>query len=69
LLLALRGILPERVAVFGDDVPDVGMFGTFGCSIAMVNAPAALKEAATYVTLSNDADGVAFALDEYLGIL
>ena len=29
----------------------------------------ALKEAATYVTRSNDEDGVAFALDEYLGVL
>ena len=68
-LLSLRGIVPEEVVVFGDDVPDLGMFGTFGCSVAMGNAKAALKEAATYVTRSNDEDGVAFALEKYLGIL
>jgi len=68
-LLSLRDIAPEEVVVFGDDMPDLGMFETFGCSVAMGNAKAALKETATYVTKNNDEDGVAFALKEYLGIL
>ncbi|MFC1715042.1 HAD-IIB family hydrolase [Candidatus Poribacteria bacterium] len=68
-LLSLRGISPEEVVVFGDDMPDLGMFRTFGCSVAMANAKEPLKEAATYVTRSNDEDGVAFALEKYLGIL
>lgn len=68
-LLSLRGILPEDVAVFGDDIPDLGMFRTFGCSVAMANAKDALKKIATYITRSNDDDGVAFALEEYLGII
>jgi hydroxymethylpyrimidine pyrophosphatase-like HAD family hydrolase len=67
-LLALRGIPPEKVVVWGDDTPDLGMFRTFGCSVAMANAPAVLRNAATYVTRSNDEDGVAFALEEYLGL-
>ena len=66
-LLSLRGILPEEVVVFGDDTPDIGMFQTFGCPIAMGNAIAPLKDAATYVTRSNDEDGVGFALKHYLG--
>ncbi len=66
-LLSLRGIAPDEVAVFGDDTPDMGMFRTFGRSIAMGNAPEELKDAATYVTRSNDDDGVAFALRKYLG--
>ncbi len=66
-LLSLRGIPPDEVVVFGDDMPDAGMFRTFGCSIAMGNAPEELKDAATYVTRSNDDDGVAFALRKYLG--
>jgi hydroxymethylpyrimidine pyrophosphatase-like HAD family hydrolase len=68
-LLSLRNIPLEEVVVFGDDMPDLGMFKTFGCSVAMGNGKEALKEAATYVTRSNDEDGVAFALKEYLGIL
>ena len=68
-LLSLRNIAPEEVVVFGDDIPDLGMFKTFGCSVAMGNARAELKEAATYVTKSNDEDGIAFALKEYPGIL
>lgn len=67
-LLSLQGIAREEVVVFGDDVPDVGMFKTFGYSVAMANAPTVLKDAATYVTRSNDDDGVAFAIDRYLGI-
>jgi hydroxymethylpyrimidine pyrophosphatase-like HAD family hydrolase len=68
-LISLRGIAPEEVVVFGDDMPDLGMFRIFGCSVAMENARSALKEAATYVTKSNDDDGVAFAFERYLGIL
>ena len=68
-LLTLRDIDPERVVVFGNDTPDAGMFRTFGCSVAVANAKDLLKEIATYITRSNDDDGVAFALDELLGIL
>ena len=68
-LVSLRGIVPAKVVVFGDDMPDLGMFKAFGCSVAMANARPELKEAATYLTKSNDDDGVAFALKEYLGIL
>lgn len=68
-LLALRDIDPEEVMVFGDDTPDEGMFRTFGCSIAMANAKDSLKEIATYITRSNDDDGVAFVLDKLLEIL
>jgi hydroxymethylpyrimidine pyrophosphatase-like HAD family hydrolase len=68
-LLALRDIDPEKVVVFGDDTPDAGMFRTFGCSVAMANARDSLKDIATYVTRSNDDDGVAFALYKLLEIL
>jgi hydroxymethylpyrimidine pyrophosphatase-like HAD family hydrolase len=68
-LLSLRGIDSDDVVVFGDDMPDEGMFRTFGCSVAMANAKAALREIATHVTLSNDEDGVAFALEKILGII
>lgn len=68
-LLSLRNIPPEEVAVFGDDIPDLGMIKTFKHSVAMGNAKPELKEAAAYVSRNNDDNGVAFALEKYLNIL
>lgn len=68
-LLSLRRVAPRDVVVFGDDTPDWGMFNTFGCSVAMANAYDRLKDAATYVTRSNDDDGIVYALTELLEIL
>ncbi len=67
-LIALRGIPPGRVVAFGDDAQDLGLFETFGRSVAMGNAIPELKERATFVTRSSEQDGVAFALREYLGL-
>ena len=61
-LLAERGIDPARVAAFGDDTPDVEMLALVGHSFAMGNACDEVKEAARYVTASNDDDGIAVAL-------
>jgi hydroxymethylpyrimidine pyrophosphatase-like HAD family hydrolase len=68
-IISLNGIRPEEVAVFGDDIPDTGMFGLFGYSIAMGNACDSLKVNSTFITKSNDEDGVTFALTDYLKIL
>ncbi|MFX0065375.1 MAG: HAD-IIB family hydrolase [Candidatus Hermodarchaeota archaeon] len=65
-LLSIRNISPEKVVVFGDDMPDIGMFRTFGFSIAMGNAPAGLKKEATFVTRTNDNDGIAYAFQHLL---
>jgi hydroxymethylpyrimidine pyrophosphatase-like HAD family hydrolase len=61
-------IKPKVVAVFGDDTPDIGMFGLFGESVAMGNAHDSLKAILTYVTLTNDQDGVVHAIRNYLEI-
>jgi Cof subfamily protein (haloacid dehalogenase superfamily) len=68
-MISLYKIKPEEVVVFGDDTPDIGMFGMFGHSIAMGNAHDSLKSAASYVTLKNDEDGVVYALINHLKIL
>ncbi len=68
-IIRFYGIRPEEVAVFGDDTPDMGMFGRFGHSIAMGNAQESLKKAASFVTRSNDEDGVVHALRTYLKVL
>jgi Cof subfamily protein (haloacid dehalogenase superfamily) len=68
-LISLYDIKPQEVAVFGDDTPDIGMFGLFGHSIAMGNAHAILKAISTYITLTNDQDGVVYALKNYLKLI
>ena len=67
-LFSLRNIDQKNVVAFGDAAPDMGMFKTFGYSIAMANASESLKEISTYVTRSNDDDGIAYAIEKYLGI-
>jgi len=68
-LISFYGIKPEEVAVFGDDTPDIGMFGMFGHSIAMGNAHESLKKNATFVTKSNNEEGVVSALTDYLRLI
>lgn len=54
--------LSATVAI-GDQANDLPMLERAGLSIAMGNAPDRVKAAADEVTLANDADGVAHAID------
>ena len=60
------GISPEAVIAFGDAPNDISMLRTAGMGVAMGNADDAVKAAADYVTLSNNEDGIAAALDVFL---
>lgn len=53
------GIASDRVYVFGDYDNDLSMFACADHRIAMANASEPVKNMATYVTLSNNEDGVA----------
>ena len=44
------------------------MLQTAGLGIAMSNADPAVQQAADYVTLTNEEDGVAHALHRFLGV-
>jgi hydroxymethylpyrimidine pyrophosphatase-like HAD family hydrolase len=59
----------EKVVAIGDDLNDLGMIQRFGCGIAMGNAVEEVKNAATYVTLTNDEHGVSYALRDILGLI
>ena len=48
---------------FGDNENDLGMFAYVGYKVAMGNSIEDLKKAADYVTLSNNEDGIAIALE------
>ena len=50
----------------GDSYNDVDMSKVAGMAVAMGNAPEAVKQAAHLVIESNDEDGVAKYLDEFL---
>ncbi len=63
-LAAHLGIPREEVLAFGDSYNDLELFAEAGCGVAVANACAPLKERASYVTASNDEDGVAAALEE-----
>lgn len=53
----------ELVAAIGDQANDLPMLAKAGFSIAMGNGPEAVRRAAQHVTLGNDQDGVAHAID------
>ena len=59
-------LLPEEVIAFGDAENDIPMLKTAGMGVAMGNAAPAVKDAADYVTLSNNEDGIAAALAKLL---
>jgi Cof subfamily protein (haloacid dehalogenase superfamily) len=62
----LLHIAPEEVLAIGDNHNDIGMLRFAGLGIAMGNAHDEVKAAADYVTLSNEEDGVAVALEKKL---
>ena len=63
VLLAHYGLKPEQAVAFGDSDVDVDMLQYCGLGVAMGNAPRQVKEAADYVTASNDQEGVYIALN------
>ena len=56
----------EECVSFGDNNNDIPMFNNCGTSVAMENGYSVLKEQATYITKTNDEDGVAYFIDNYL---
>ena len=56
----------DRTIVLGDQANDIAMFKRAGRAIAMGNATDKVKAHAADVTLGNDADGVAHAIDTFI---
>jgi Cof subfamily protein (haloacid dehalogenase superfamily) len=65
-LSELLKIATDRVAVIGDGPNDVEMFKQAGVSIAMGQGVDEVKEAATYLTTSNDDEGWARGIEQYV---
>lgn len=60
------GFQTDEVACIGDNYNDLPMFKIAGLSIAMQNAPEAIKEQVDKVTLTNDESGVAYAIHNFI---
>ena len=63
ILLKHYGLSADQAVAFGDSDVDVDMLEYCGLGVAMGNAPRQVKEAADYVTASNDEEGVYIALN------
>ena len=69
-LIGSLGIKTEECIACGDGFNDISMIKYAGLGIAMSNASDTVKQAADYVTRSNDDDGIAYVLSrltEYSG--
>ena len=59
------GVEIKDTMAFGDGSNDMSMIRAAGIGVAMANADEALKAAADYITDTNDADGVAKAMEKF----
>lgn len=66
-LLKMIGISTEECIACGDGFNDISMIKYAGLGVAMKNAKPPVKEAADYITLSNDEDGIAHLLKKIRG--
>ena len=61
----MLGIPRESIMACGDGDNDVHLLREVGFGVAMANAQPQVKEAADYITASNDEDGVACAIEKF----
>ena len=64
-LAQLLGIPAEKTMACGDDSNDLDMIQKAAFGVAMENASEKVKEAADFITLSNEKSGVAHAIREF----
>ncbi len=65
-LSGILGVETEEMMSFGDSPNDIPMIEAAGIGVAVGNAKEPVKEAADYITLSNDDAGVARAVEKFV---
>ncbi len=60
------GITMQQVLAAGDSLNDIKMIQAAGVGVAMGNAQDAIKQAADYVTETNEQDGVGKAIEKFV---
>ena len=66
ILLKEIGVAREEIIAIGDGFNDLSMIKYAGMGIAMGNAQAPVRKAADFITLTNEEDGVAFAIEKFV---
>lgn len=65
-MLPVLGVDREHVICCGDGYNDISMIRYAGLGVAMANAQAVVKEAADYITASNDEDGIVQVIQKFM---
>ncbi len=65
-LLKSIGMTNENLIACGDSYNDITMIGYAGLGVAMGNSPDDIKRLADYITLSNNADGIANVVERFM---
>ncbi len=65
-LLNTIGISSEEMICCGDGFNDISMIQVAGLGVAMENAQEAVKQAADYITLSNDDEGILHVIKKFM---
>ena len=65
-MLPVLGVDREHVICCGDGYNDISMIRYAGLGVAMANAQAVVKEAADYITASNDEDGIVQVIRKFM---
>lgn len=66
VLLEELGMTPDEMMACGDGFNDLSMIEYAGLGVAMANAQEVVKQAANYITQSNEEDGVAHAVEKFM---
>ena len=65
-LLNSIGLTSKEMICCGDGFNDISMISIAGLGVAMENAQDSVKEAADYITKSNDDDGVLYVINKFM---
>lgn len=65
-MLSTVGLTRENTICCGDGFNDISMISYAGVGVAMANAQEPVKEAADYITDSNDEDGIVKVIDTFI---
>jgi 5-amino-6-(5-phospho-D-ribitylamino)uracil phosphatase len=65
-LAKLWGVAADEICAVGDDANDIPMLRSAGLGVAMGHARAEVRDAARWITGSDDEDGVAMLVDQIL---
>lgn len=65
-LLNSIGLTAEEMICCGDGYNDLSMIEYAGLGVAMENAQPIIKEAANFITRSNDEDGILYVIDRFM---